>query len=215
MPELARIPDPLKGATIHQLAPVGHNALLDRDEFLFLRGQLMAVDEEVVTIRKKRKALRNHLENNGVALEELDEANGFADMESETVLAKLQRTIQYANWMGLPIGSQVSFFDLPSSQSSQKPLADTAYDDGYKLGLLGRNADDQKWLPLTSEGMRHQEGWTDGQAVLQKKFIELNQSMAQAEVTAAEAKLAKEKAKTEKLAKKAGVRTDDEEATEH
>lgn len=215
MPELARIPDPLKGATIHQLPAVGHNSMLDRDQFLFLRGQLMLVDAEMDTVKKKRKTLRQHLENNGVALEELDDANRFADMESDTVLAKLQRQVQYAQWMGLPLGHQVSFLDMPPSAVAAKSLTDTAYDDGYRLGLLGKNVDDQKWLPMSSEGMRHQEGWTDGQAVLQKKFIDLNRSMAQVEVEAAEAKLAKEKAKTDKLAKKAGVKPDDEEATEH
>lgn len=204
MPELLTKPDITAGKTIHQVPLPGHNSMLDRDQFLFLRGQLMLADQEMAEVRNKRKKLRQHLENNGIALEELDDANRFADMESDTVLAKIQRQIQYAQWMGLPIGHQVSFFDsaaVPPAPASS--LLQMAYDDGYRLGLVGQNVDKQKWLPLSPEGMRHIEGWDDGQGVLKQKFIDLNEKMAAADVAKAEAAAEKERLKAEKLAKKA------------
>lgn len=212
MPEQTRIAAFDNDGTTHPdlTAKAGHNGMLDQDTFLFLRGQLKKADAVMQAAKDARKKIRNHLENSGITLEDLDEANKEAEEEPETVRARWERKAQYARWMGLPIGTQVNFFDALTASQTEANLSTVAYNDGYKHGITGVTADTQKWLPETPEGMRYAEGWADGQRVLQDKFLQLNEDMAEAEKSAEQkakekedAKVAKAKAKADKAQEKA------------
>jgi ribosome modulation factor len=210
MPQQTRI-DPIEtGSKVHRdltggTGAPGHNSMLDRDTFLFLRGQLHKADDAVAEARDHRKKIRQHMENMDVVLEDFDAVEDLSEVESETALARMKRQMQYAAWLNLPIGRQVSFFDMPSADApKQETLLEKAYLEGYKLGVEGINADEQKWQPMSDEGREHLRGWTDGQAVNLRKFETFNEEFQKSQQAKENEKAEKEQAKQKKLEEKAG-----------
>lgn len=205
MPEQTRVSGFADGGTVHtdRTASIGHNGMLDQDTFLFLRGQLALADAKLKEAKDARKKVRQHLENSGIALEELDEINAEEQEESETVRARWERRVQYAKWMSMPIGTQISFLDVEAVAKAETDLLSAAYNEGYRHGVLGKTADTQKWLPTTPEGMRYAEGWADGQKVLTDKFVKMNEDMAAADTAKAQEAADKAARKAEIEKKKA------------
>ena len=197
MPETARIEHAIPGKQLPDLSAAANSNGPDRDEFLFMVGQLESADSKVKEARDGRKKLRQHFSNRGVNLDAMDLAMAELDKEDGTTLDNLRDLKRYFEFLNLPIGHQFSFLDHASPVV--RPAIDVlaqAYNDGRERGIKGLNTDDQKWMPMTPEGQEHLRGWTDGQKVHHAKFRDLATGLTEAE--AAEAKK-----KAERAAKKA------------
>jgi hypothetical protein len=184
MPAVATIANPEDGATVHKDLTEKSNGP-DRSEFLFLVGQLDKADDDLKEQQKIRKKIRQHATNRGLNLEMTDRARKERDKNDGTTIQNLKEFRRYCEYLQIPIGQQINFFDGPASAETQADLGDKAYADGFERGIAGKNPDDQRWLPNSPEGQRHFEGWTAGQAELQAKFMKMNSEMAEQERAAA------------------------------
>lgn len=181
----------LRGASI-----VGDNGPT-RDDILFFAG-LFAKDQAAIkAAQKARKATRQRAQLFGIKVEILDEVMREAEKEDDTTHERLSTFKQYAEFMGLPIGSQLTLFDAGGStaSSARETLLDKAEREGRELGVMGKNTDEQKYPPMTDEGQAHLRGWHEGQKVQVEKFLKHNEEVAAA-AAAEEAKKNKRKAKS-------------------
>lgn len=196
MPVTAKIPDPTEGAAIHpDLAAggVGHNGPpgMTQDMFLFYLGQIAkaaAAKKEAALALKK---IRSRAEVDGVRLMVLDRAVKEMDQDPETTRSELETLQQYCGFMGLPItwqvvpvGTQGSLF----GDGSQEVLLTRAFEEGRGLGLMGKNPDEQKYLPISPEGQEHMRGWNEGQDVLLSKLKTLDEPLPEKPKKAKKAK---------------------------
>lgn len=206
MPVTATIPPP-QGKTLPDLTVVSNSNGPDRDEFLFMVGQLGKADLELKEKKDARKKLRQHFMNRGVNLAAMDWAIAESEKEDNTTLDNMRDQKRYAEFLGLPIAFQLDFFDQPaaSGTGAAVSLMEKAFREGREAGIKGKNCDDQKYPPMTPEGQEHLRGWTEGQQVNLAKFKDLETGLTQAEADAAKAKAAKEAKKAAKAEKKAGA----------
>lgn len=204
MPVTAKIEHLPTGAKLPDLTKAGADSNgPDRDEFLFMVGQLAKADADVKAARDARKKLRQHFSNRGVNLAMMDAAIEEADKEDGTTLSNLRDMKRYFEFLGLPIGYQFSFLDQPPAAANGNAGSDEAraFAEGRERGIRGLNPDEDKWLPVTPEGQAHLAGWNEGQAVNLAKFRDLHDGMTMAEKQAAADKAAKDKKKAERAAK--------------
>lgn len=145
--------------------PTGSNQV-DADTVLVFLGKIQQEEAKVAAAKKRLNKAWKLALNAGIVRKDLELVRRFADQDPDTVLATIQRIKQYAQWLDVPIGSQLTLFEVPSSSIlSQDELAERAYRAGYVLGIQGKNLDDQAYPPNTDLGQRHMEGWNSGQKV--------------------------------------------------
>lgn len=146
-----------------------------REDTLFAVGQLKRVDAELELAKAKRKKLRNFLKIQGHSLDSLDWNISEERRRDGTETAKWRERVRVAQFMNLPIGTQVSFIENPAAAAAPNEDAmKRAYDEGFELGIKGEFPDEQKWIPLTVEGGQHRSGWDDAQKTYRDKFEALN-----------------------------------------
>lgn len=211
MPETARIVDhPKKSTPLPDLSGPAASNGPDRDEFLFMVGQLAKADAAVAQAKLDRKKLRQHFGNSGVNLTMMDLAIKEAEREDGTTINNMRDFKRYAEFLGLPIGTQISLFDAPPRDASPD-LEAGAFKDGRERGLKGQNPDEQKWMPMTPEGQAHLRGWREGQDVVLSKFKDLQSGLKLAEQEAAKARAAKKAARAaERAGAGSGTGADDD-----
>jgi hypothetical protein len=196
MVDTAKLPDPVAGATRHPDLTVDLSNAPNREETLFAIGQLKALQAEKAELVKKHKGIRNALKLQGHVLQDLEHQINVEKQLDDTELATLKNRARIAQFMGLPVGSQISFIDVLSGAApSQQDLETRAYDDGYKRGLLGSNIDEQAFPLGTQEYEHHVRGWHDGQRVLLDKAFKLKQTVENVEAQEAIKKVARAKVK--------------------
>lgn len=197
MVKTARIEEPIgKSNPLPDLSVTATNGP-DREEFLFMVGQIAKADEGMESARKHRKTIRSQAKLRGFELEQMDRAIEERNRDDNTTVEGLKVFKRYCEFLNLPIGSQISLFDAPQSNGfSQETILKHAYDDGYERGIMGKNPDDQAYPGMSEEGQSHLAGWNAGQAVNLAKFTKLSDDL-----NAAEAK---------KVAKKLKADADDE-----
>jgi hypothetical protein len=177
--------DPKKDTPLPDLSAAQSNAP-NREETLFAVGQLKSMAQEKSDLAKKHKGIRNGLKLQGHVLKDIEHNIEIEKQLDDTELATLKNRARIAQFMGMPIGSQVSFNDiLNGSAPSQTDVMKAAYDKGYELAIKGAFVDDQAYPPMTQEGAQHRSGWDDGQKVHQEKFIKLNETIRNAELARA------------------------------
>jgi hypothetical protein len=186
MVQTARIVDPeSKSRPLPDLSAELSNAP-SREETLFAAGQLKSMNAEKAALTKKHKGIRNGLRLQGHVLKDIEHNIEIEKQLDDTELKTLKNRARIAQFMGLPIGKQVSFVDILSGDApSQDDLMQLAYDKGYKFGLQGDFPDEQAFPPMTQEGENHRRGWDAGQKVLQEKFISLNETIKNSELSKA------------------------------
>lgn len=91
------------------------------------------------------------------------------DGGEERLREKIERTHRVARWLGLPVGTQPSFFD----EVDRTPSVDKAEAEGHRSGLKGESAN-----PPPHFGMAQQQawltGWHTGQKVLTDRIRQTN-----------------------------------------
>lgn len=218
MPETAVLAEnekkrrPLKDQTQPETPGMGHNGPT-RDDYLFYVGQFKAAEKVIKEARDAKKKLRQAAKLVGLTVEVIDEVMKDAEKQDDTKLDRLTTYKQYATWHGLPIGSQISLLDHIEATKAKESVEKQAENEGYELGIMGLNTDEQKWQPHTPEGQAHLRGWQEGQKALADKFISLNE--AKAAIDAEKAEKERKKAEKAKKAEEAGAEGDDGEDAEN
>jgi hypothetical protein len=144
----------------------GSNAV-DADTVLLFLGKIQQEEAKVAAVKKRLNKVWKLALNAGIVRKDLELVRKFADQDPDTVLATIGRIRQYAQWLDVPIGSQLSLFEIPTSSIlSSAELGERAYRAGYVLGVTGKNPDDEAY-PLGHEHRTsHHDGWSAGQKVL-------------------------------------------------
>lgn len=86
----------------------------------------------------------------------------------EKFTTEITRKHKVARWLGLPVGTEPSFFDM----NDRTPSVELAYDEGKQAGMAG----DICKPPHDPSGPQYQKwisGWHDGQAILASAFSKL------------------------------------------
>lgn len=193
-------PSSRKADKVHAAPPL--NSLTDVDTILYFAGKLQQTSAAKKMASKAHDLNRKHLKNAGVTMRVFDVAVQLSELDDpEAVSAYIKELLHIAGAFSAPIGTQITLFDGPASAMS---AVDQAEKDGYTLGLMGKNLDDQKYHVNTDLGRAHEAGWSRGQKVQQDKFLAMNEKIRQEEVDKQAEIDAKAKKRAEKLAKKDG-----------
>lgn len=158
-------------------AGVGHNkpADLTDDEKRALFFQHKRIYELALAAKKQAdSALKNvckkaKAECGNDAVSDIKDAIAFeGDDGREKFTAEIERKHRVARWLGLPVGSEPSFFEAVD----RAPSEDAAYDEGKRAGMAGeirRPPHD----PSVPQYDRWLTGWSDGQQILASAFNKL------------------------------------------
>lgn len=147
----------------------------DRDEILFMRGRFNAQKVKLKAEQQAWKKLRSVAKLRGFNLQQFDAAIAESELDDGTTLFNMKDFKTYCEAFDLPISYQFKLFDDPTDKAafSEEYKLKRAYQDGYQDGLMGKDQDQQKYLPITAEGQEYLRGWNDGQAVLLAKIGKL------------------------------------------
>lgn len=171
-----------------------------KEDTLFAVSQLKRMETEKVALTLKHKRIRTGLKLQGHVLKDIEHNIAEEKLQDGTSLATMKNRARIAQFMGLPIGSQVSFVDILSGKApTQEEIYQKAYDEGYRRGVGDGFPDEQAYPPMTQEGEHHVRGFNAGKAVNNARFLELNKLVDDAEAERAR-----------KLAAKNGGAGDDE-----
>lgn len=157
-----------------------------KEETLFAVGQLKSMAAEKAALAKKHKGIRSALKLHGHILKDIEHNIIIEGQLDDTELETLKNRKRIAEFMGLTIGSQVSFNDILSGDTpSQNDLEEQAYQRGYERGVGGIDCDTQAYPPITQLGAKHRSGWDDGQKFWHEKLLKLNETIANVEANKA------------------------------
>lgn len=139
---------------------------VDADTLLVYLGQIQKEEIAVKLAKQRLNKVWKLAINAGIVRKDLELVLKFADMDPDTVLGTIARIKDYAQWLEVPIGKQLSLFEIPNSSIlSSDELAERAYRAGYVLGVQGKNPDEEAYPPISDFGQKHMEGWHAGQKV--------------------------------------------------
>jgi hypothetical protein len=139
----------------------------DADTVLVFLGRIRQEEARVAAAKKRLGKLWKLALNAGIVRKDLELVRKFADQDPDSVLATIGRIRQYAQWLDVPVGSQLSLLDIPiSSILSSDELGERAFRAGYVLGITGLNPDEDANPMAHEHRTRHHDGWSAGQKVL-------------------------------------------------
>ena len=149
-----------------EVAPAASNAP-DADTVLVFLGRIRQEEARVAVAKKRLGKLWKLALNAGIVRKDLDLVRKFADQDPDAVLATIGRIRQYAQWLDVPVGSQLSLLNIPASSIlSSAELGERAFRAGYVLGITGLNPDEDAYPMGHEHRTRHHDGWSAGQKVL-------------------------------------------------
>lgn len=139
----------------------------DANTLLVYLGKIEIEEAKVAAAKKRLAKVWKLAINDGIVRKDLALVRSFMDQDPDTVLQTISRLKSYAEWLDVPIGKQLSIFDVPTS-SILKPdeQADKAYRAGFVLGITGKNPDSQAYPADHEWHQQHMEGWHAGQKML-------------------------------------------------
>ena len=139
----------------------------DADTVLVFLGRIRQEEARLAVAKKRLGKLWKLALNAGIVRKDLELVRNFAGQDPDAVLATIGRIRQYALWLDVPVGSQLSLLDIPASSIlSSAELGERAFRAGYVLGITGLNPDDEAYPLAHEHRTRHHEGWSAGQKVL-------------------------------------------------
>lgn len=120
-----------------------------------------AADAEFKNICKRAKA-----ECGKDAVADIKDAIAFEQPGGQGAFnEEMARKHKVARWMGLPVGSEPSFFEA----TDRRQAIDVAYDSGKSAGMIGDTCQPPH-DPSVPQYQRWIEGWHDGQAIIASAF---------------------------------------------
>ena len=157
-----------KNGTGKKHPKMGHNSALSDDERRALTLHHKNLYEAADAIVEKAKADRTAVGDQAKAdlgKGALADIKDMIAIKDETMLkANLERSLRIARWLGAPVGTQMSMFDMPQDAR--------ALEDGRTAGMEGKRCEPPQHLAVVD----HQQwisGWHEGQTILASAFKKL------------------------------------------
>lgn len=148
---------------------------VDAETFLVWLGKIEQEKAIAEKAKKRYGKIWKLALNAGICRKDLEMVMRFADQDPDAVLRTLANIKQYAQWMDVPIGTQLSIFEIPTSSIlSSAELGERAYRAGYVAGITGKNADTEAYPSDNEHHQRHMEGWHAGQKILLDRIQPIN-----------------------------------------
>ena len=140
---------------------------VDADTFLVWLGTIESELALLEAAKKRYGKVWKLALNAGIERKSLEYVMKLADQDPEAVLRGMAKIKQYAEWMNVPIGGQLTLLELPTTAiPTTDERQERARKVGYTLGITGKNPDEQAY-PVDNEcHQAHMEGWHAGQKVL-------------------------------------------------
>lgn len=137
---------------------------LTQDTFLQSAAEMAAMNAKVAAVNEERKSLRKVIKSRGIELGDLDETMKKADWDREEVRAQFERRRKYAEWLGLPHGTQANLFEGMSAD--EKAAAEWEM-RGRTHALAGRGPQPPEECP---DGFK--PNWTRGYKLAKGEKVE-------------------------------------------
>lgn len=143
----------------------GHNSELTPEQRSALRmhhvRQLLAIDEEMQPLRKRRKKARAEAKGDGFKLSEIDAAIRLMTMEDQSIFVdEIRELIDIAkSFNALPPGEQGELFP------DRRPVDERCFDEGKIAGLAGKSAE-PPYGADSEQGQAWLKGWHEGQRIM-------------------------------------------------
>jgi len=160
---------------------IGHNSSMTDDERRALTLHHLhlysAADALVEKAKADRKAICDQAKADLGKWAVADIKDMIIAKDEKVAKGNIERALRIARWAGLPVGTQVSMFDVP--------VDDRAKSDGMTAGMEGQPCDPPRHLPLG----QHQQwisGWHEGQAILAGAFKKLGTTLGPDQQAAAQ-----------------------------
>lgn len=162
------------------------NGSVDMETFLAFVAKLKLETARKAAVGKRLSATWKAAINAGIVRQDLEEILKTEDVDPKAVAESFARKKQYAEWMNVPIGKQLSIYevfavDSGSSIPTQTERAQRAYRTGFIAGTLGQNPDNQAYPPGHEQHNDMMAGWNDGQQTIREKFKALDPQLDEAE----------------------------------
>lgn len=127
---------------------------LTQETFLQSCQEMAAINAKVAAANEERRKVRKTIKARGIELGILDATLKMADWDREEVRLAFDNRRRYAEWLGLPIGTQTDMFkDLTPEQKAQQEAHARGVTDA-RAGKSGQPPED-----LAEE---HQEAYVRG-----------------------------------------------------
>lgn len=117
-------------------------------------------DTGMALARAKKSA-----KTDGIDLDAFKLLEKFAELDTDEAEMQLRHLRQYADWIELPIGTQLDAFGQhtrPSEAETEKQRAHTARSDGEAAGKAGHERQTNRYGPGTAEHVAWDKGWLKG-----------------------------------------------------
>jgi hypothetical protein len=140
---------------------------MDQDTFLVYMAKIEQQEAVVALQRKKLAKIWKLFLNEGGVRKDAELVRKFlAQDDPNAALQMMQRIKQYATWLDVPIGQQISLFEIPTSTiPTATEQSDRAYKTGYVLGVTRKEADHQAYPADHEHHQQHMKGWHAGREV--------------------------------------------------
>lgn len=175
MPETAKIDDQSQ-AKDNALPDKTHN-LPTQEEFLQYVARHVVLENEINKLKKKKTLMRREMKNAGIDCQTFDAVRKLHAIGDEAIEDQMRQLTRYMQYMNLPIGTQMGFFDEQPQEQTTDVVA-KALKEGKVAGMMGGNMDDNPHELNTDAGQEWQKGYNEGQAVLKQQLLDHNASLA-------------------------------------
>lgn len=145
-----------------------------KEDFLFFKGLFENIAGDLRDVKGRRKQARARAESVGLNVDMLDRVIKDQDNGGEVTLDELREYKRYAEWLDMPVGTQLSFLDSPKRRKQKEDDREKAARVGYSHGLAGAARDEQAYPPLTEIGMAYADAYDRGQDELKERFVAYN-----------------------------------------
>lgn len=147
---------------------IGHNSKLTDDERRALTLHHLhlysAADALVEKAKSDRKAITDQAKADLGKGAIADIKDMIKTKDEKAFRGNVERALRLARWMGLPVGTQVSLFDVPTDERHKN--------EGMTAGMEGERCEPPKHLPATA-AQQWIAGWHEGQTTLMGAFKKL------------------------------------------
>ncbi len=156
-----------------------------KDDNQFTQNELFAfiarhktIDGKIKALKKTQNMLRREVKNNGILLHVFDEMRKAFETPNDSELEETNRQrIRIAKFLGMPIGTQMGFFDSIPDEAATPSMVQRAHEQGIVAGNTAVNLDDCPHDADTDVWQEWTKGWHEGQAALAKQLAATSASI--------------------------------------
>lgn len=143
---------------------------MSQGEFLHYMHRHKQIEDELDTVKAKRKKLRHHMERQGLNLEAFDAVRKEMGIAAEVLRERQETLAMYRGWADLPHGAQAELFSVEETEGEE--AGTDPEQAGYVACMTGMGAtsDQNPFAAGTEEAGKWHDGWLRGQQDLAKQL---------------------------------------------